>query len=185
QEVAVRIEVVQDPGLLGAIEVHAAHRDRDDFRARRLEGASHRVVIAILARAHHEARVERATAHDERRVPDGVYGHGHACQPPPTKCTSSIASPAATVTSPSLGRRTIARLCSTTTARGSSSSARSSSSSVAPRTTLRGSPFTSTSIESFTTATPRASAGLRPRDRLHPTARGSRRHRKLPRPAPP
>src|SRR2546426_5569334 len=49
-----------------------------------------------LPRTHHETRVERASADGERSVLHRLHGRGHA-QPPPTKCTSSIASPGATV----------------------------------------------------------------------------------------
>src|SRR5213593_4777151 len=107
--------MVQDPVPLAAVETHAPHGDGDDVRARRIDGAHHRLVVAVLPRAHHEARVEGPAADRERDVPDQLDCRGHAAQPPPTKCTSSIASPGATPTSPSAGRRTIERLCSTTT----------------------------------------------------------------------
>src|SRR2546426_6842035 len=119
-----------------AVQVHTSDRDGDDLGAGRVDRPGHRVVVPVLPRTHHETRVERASADGERHVLHRLHGCGHA-QPPPTKCTSSIASPGATVIAASRGRRTIVRLCSTTTARGSSASDSSSSSSVADRKSTR------------------------------------------------
>src|SRR6059058_3110827 len=161
QEVPLCVEVIEDALFLRAVQVHASDRHGDDLGAGRVDRPGHGLVVPVLPRAHHEARVERAPADRERNVQH---------QPPPTKCTSSIASPGATVTAPRVGRRTMVRLCSTTTARGSSASDSSSSSSVAPRATARGSPLTVTSTVSFIRSAPSASVAPRPRDRPHATA---------------
>src|SRR5256884_511457 len=78
QEVPLRVEVVEDALLLRAVQVHSPHRHGDDLGAGRFDRAGHRVVAAVLPRAHHEARVERTPADGERHVPDRLYGRGHA-----------------------------------------------------------------------------------------------------------
>src|SRR5579859_3935701 len=138
QEEPLGIQILQDAAAGRAIEIHAPDRDGDDVRPRRFDGADHGLVVPVLAGTDHQAGAEGLTAHDE----------GNVHQPPPTNCTSSILSPGSTRTSPSEGRRTILRLCSTTTARGSSDQLFKSSRSVAPAETVRGAPFTTISTPS-------------------------------------
>src|SRR5437762_8829682 len=133
QENPLGVEEVQHARFLRAVEIHAAHRDRHDFGPRGLDRVHHGVHVAVLAGSDQQARLERAPADRQWLIAKGFDCGGH---PPPTKCTTSIASPLATVTSLRAGRRTMVRLCSTTTARGSSSSSASTSSSVPPRISL-------------------------------------------------
>src|SRR5690606_8278719 len=69
--------------LLGAREIDAANRDRDDLRARCLVTSLHDLVRGVLARADEEARAESIALHDElfiearRRERSERAGLGH------------------------------------------------------------------------------------------------------------
>jgi hypothetical protein len=66
QEEPLRVEVVEDALLLRAVQVHAPHGDRHHLGARRLDGAHHLLVRAVLARADDQPRAELAPAMTRR-----------------------------------------------------------------------------------------------------------------------
>src|SRR5258708_815401 len=78
--------------------------------------------------------------------PSRLPGRSSSDHPPPTKCTSSTASPGATRTSPSAGRRTMRRLCSTTPPRRARSHTPRRSRSRAPPGRVRRPPLTTIPI---------------------------------------
>src|SRR5437667_12121224 len=86
QEVLLGIEVVQDPGFPGPIQVHAPDRHGDDFGARRLDRPDHRPVVTVVARSQHETPGEGASADGERPITKPPNGRRHP-QHTTTTCT--------------------------------------------------------------------------------------------------
>ena len=179
---------MENPLVLRAVEVDAAHGDGHHFGARRLDRRDHLRVRRVLARADHQPRAELAPADDESacRAPSCDRA-SPSSQPPPTKCTISSTSPSASTMRRDT-RRDRAGSCGCARPRRGAdraSARRGDRRARCPRATVRGSPLTVNAMRGRLMYqrrrhTPKDSRSRRVRHSARPRSRGSRRARTPP-----